>query len=78
MTPPQEKVMKEEEEEEEEDAAADQNQIKKKKKNKKKKKVSNGPVKMQGIQSEPPTVPVSKLFPNNIYPVGEIQEYKDE
>ncbi|KAJ3301033.1 Methionine aminopeptidase 2B [Kappamyces sp. JEL0829] len=29
-------------------------------------------------QTEPPTVPVAKLFPNEIYPTGEIQQYKDD
>jgi len=42
---------------------------KKKKKKSKKKKV---------YQSEPPRVGLSKLFPNGIYPEGEIQEYRDE
>ncbi|CAO3694396.1 unnamed protein product [Umbelopsis ramanniana] len=44
---------------------------KKKKKNKKKKKSGNK-------QSEPPTVPLSKLFPNQIYPEGQIEEYRDD
>ncbi|KAG0223947.1 Methionine aminopeptidase 2 [Actinomortierella wolfii] len=42
---------------------------KKKKKNKKKKKV---------VQTEPPTIPISKIFSNKIYPEGERQEYNDE
>ncbi|KAG0226688.1 Methionine aminopeptidase 2 [Actinomortierella wolfii] len=42
---------------------------KKKKNNKKKKKVT---------QTEPPTVPVSKIFSNKIYPEGERQDYKDD
>ncbi|KAL7896021.1 peptidase M24, structural domain-containing protein [Trichoderma sp. SZMC 28014] len=41
----------------------------KKKKNKKKKKA---------VQTEPPSILVSKLFPNNNYPKGEEVEYKDE
>ncbi|KAF9366505.1 Methionine aminopeptidase 2 [Mortierella sp. NVP85] len=41
---------------------------KKKKNNKKKKKV----------QTEPPTIPVSVLYPNKIYPEGEVCEYKDD
>lgn len=45
----------------------------KKKKNKKKKKKST-----PSAQTEPPTIPVSKLFPNKIYPEGEIHEYRDE
>ncbi|KAI8086640.1 peptidase M24, structural domain-containing protein [Halteromyces radiatus] len=44
---------------------------KKKKKNKKKKK---GPK----TQTEPPTVPVSKIFTNAIYPVGECHDYRDD
>ncbi|KAH8553102.1 peptidase M24, structural domain-containing protein [Umbelopsis sp. PMI_123] len=44
---------------------------KKKKKNKKKKKSGNK-------QTEPPTVPLSKLFANEIYPEGEIEEYRNE
>lgn len=46
---------------------------KKKKKKKKPKKKAKGEV-----QSEPPRVGLSKLFPSGIYPEGEIQEYKDE
>lgn len=42
---------------------------KKKKSNKKKKKVT---------QTEPPTIPVSKIFANKIYPEGEICDYKEE
>ena len=42
---------------------------KKKKSNKKKKKVT---------QTEPPTIPVSKMFTNNIYPEGELCDYKEE
>ncbi|KAF9091211.1 Methionine aminopeptidase 2 [Mortierella sp. AD031] len=41
---------------------------KKKKSNKKKKKT----------QTEPPTIPVSVLFPSKIYPEGELCEYKDD
>ncbi|KAG0214128.1 Methionine aminopeptidase 2 [Mortierella sp. GBA30] len=42
---------------------------KKKKSNKKKKKVT---------QTEPPTIPVSKIFANKIYPEGEMQDYNEE
>lgn len=45
---------------------------KKKKKKPKKKKATTA------TQSEPPRVGLSKLFPNGVYPEGEIQEYKDE
>jgi methionyl aminopeptidase len=50
------------------DATADKP---KKKKNKKKKKAGSK-------QTEPPTVPVSKLFPDSNFPLGEIQEYTNE
>lgn len=46
---------------------------KKKKKKKPKKKVNK-----VGVQSDPPRVGLSKLFPNGVYPEGEIQEYQDE
>ncbi|GJJ71140.1 methionyl aminopeptidase [Entomortierella parvispora] len=42
---------------------------KKKKSNKKKKKVA---------QTEPPTIAVSKMFTNKIYPEGELCDYKEE
>ncbi|KAF9437791.1 Methionine aminopeptidase 2 [Entomortierella beljakovae] len=42
---------------------------KKKKKNNKKKKKT---------QTEPPTIPVSVLFPSKLYPEGELCEYKDD
>ncbi|KAF9084104.1 Methionine aminopeptidase 2 [Mortierella sp. AD031] len=42
---------------------------KKKKNNKKKKKVT---------QTEPPTIPITKMFPSKIYPEGERQEYNEE
>ncbi|KAK5668759.1 Methionine aminopeptidase 2 [Batrachochytrium dendrobatidis] len=29
-------------------------------------------------QTDPPTIPVSQMFPDHIYPEGEIQEYKDD
>ncbi|KAI9371560.1 methionine aminopeptidase [Aspergillus egyptiacus] len=47
---------------------------KKKKKRKSKKKKKGG----AKVQSSPPRVPVSNLFPNNQYPEGEIVEYKNE
>ncbi|KAJ2964362.1 hypothetical protein NQZ79_g705 [Umbelopsis isabellina] len=56
-------------EEEGGEASADKKK-KKKKKNKKKKKGNK--------QTEPPTVPVSKLFANQIYPEGQLEEYRDE
>ncbi|KAJ5339215.1 hypothetical protein N7452_005943 [Penicillium brevicompactum] len=47
---------------------------KKKKKRKPKKKKKAG----AKVQSEPPRVPVSNLFPNGQYPEGEIVEYLNE
>ncbi|KAL3468285.1 methionine aminopeptidase [Aspergillus heterothallicus] len=47
---------------------------KKKKKRKSKKKKKGG----AKVQSSPPRVPVSSLFPNNQYPEGQIEEYKNE
>ncbi|KAK2967486.1 hypothetical protein RJ640_023436 [Escallonia rubra] len=43
---------------------------KKKSKNKKKKEVPE--------QTDPPTIPVTELFPSGEFPEGEIQQYKDE
>ncbi|KAJ1891334.1 Methionine aminopeptidase 2 [Kickxella alabastrina] len=51
-------------------------QKKKKKKNKGKKKKSKGPG--ASAQTSPPSIPVSQLFLNNSYPVGELQEYRDD
>lgn len=48
---------------------------KKKKKKKPKKKKAAGGAK---VQSDPPRVPLSQLFPNNTYPVGEEVEYKND
>ncbi|KAJ5673920.1 Methionine aminopeptidase 2-1 [Penicillium macrosclerotiorum] len=47
---------------------------KKKKKRKSKKKKKGG----AKVQSSPPRVPVSNLFPNGQYPEGEIVEYKND
>ncbi|OJD27343.1 methionine aminopeptidase 2-1 [Blastomyces percursus] len=46
----------------------------KKKKKKPKKKKKGGPK----VQTEPPRVILSNIFPNNDYPVGELVEYKDD
>lgn len=64
-------------EEEEEDATVEAGAdgsaaAKKKKKNKKKKK--SGPK----TQTEPPTVPVSKIYTTKVYPVGELHDYINE
>ncbi|EFW19966.1 methionyl aminopeptidase [Coccidioides posadasii str. Silveira] len=62
-----------EDEQEVADGAAAAGGKKKKKKPKKKKKKGTAKV-----QSDPPRVPLSTLFPNNNYPEGEIVEYKDD
>uniref|UniRef100_A0A7S0RCS7 Methionine aminopeptidase 2 n=1 Tax=Pyramimonas obovata TaxID=1411642 RepID=A0A7S0RCS7_9CHLO len=59
-----------EDEEEGAEGAGGEGAAKKKKKKKKKK----GGLK----QTEPPTVPVSKLFPGGKFPEGEIQQYTDD
>ncbi|KAJ5400904.1 hypothetical protein N7465_011393 [Penicillium sp. CMV-2018d] len=46
----------------------------KKKKNKKKKPKKKQPK----TQTDPPSIPISQLFPNNTYPKGEEVEYKDD
>lgn len=51
-------------------AAGDAKKKKKKKKPKKKK--------VAAVQSEPPRVGLSKVFPKGVYPVGEEVEYKNE
>jgi methionyl aminopeptidase len=57
--------------------AAETLDISKKKKNKKKKK-KNGQPGIACPQTEPPTVPVSKMYPGGKFPTGEMQEYKDD
>ena len=44
---------------------------------KKKKKKKNNKKKAK-VQTEPPTIPMSVLFPSKIYPQGEICDYKEE
>ncbi|KNC96080.1 methionine aminopeptidase 2B [Spizellomyces punctatus DAOM BR117] len=53
---------------------------KKKKKPKKKKPASESSVTAAGnpVQTEPPSIPVSKFFPDGVYPEGELVEYKDD
>ncbi|KAJ2820823.1 Methionine aminopeptidase 2 [Coemansia sp. 'formosensis'] len=63
------------EEEEEEEGAGEKTQKKKKKKNKKKKKKAG--LGAAG-QTSPPSIPVSRLFPNNTYPEGQICDYADD
>ncbi|KAG9093461.1 Methionine aminopeptidase 2, partial [Ceratobasidium sp. UAMH 11750] len=78
--PPAEHVDPEEEEDEVEDVVDNngtgdgEGAKKKKKKKKSKKKKTAAPA----VQSDPPRVGLSFLFPSGIYPVGEIQEYKNE
>ncbi|EXX50736.1 Map2p [Rhizophagus irregularis DAOM 197198w] len=72
------------EEEEAEGGTPDSEATKKKKKKKKKKKsgatnngvndASNGKI----TQTEPPSIPVSRFFPDGNYPEGEICEYKND
>ncbi|KAI0094479.1 peptidase M24A, methionine aminopeptidase [Irpex rosettiformis] len=62
----------EEEGEEEVHEGAGANAKKKKKKKKPKKK------KVGLKQTEPPTIGITKLFPDGVYPEGELQEYKDD
>ncbi|KAH8667057.1 peptidase M24, structural domain-containing protein [Xylariales sp. PMI_506] len=54
-------------------AGAADSSAKKKKRNKKRK-----PKNKHKVQTEPPSVLISQLFPNNSYPKGEEVEYKDE
>ncbi|KAG9083536.1 Methionine aminopeptidase 2, partial [Ceratobasidium sp. UAMH 11750] len=78
--PPAEHVEPDEEEDEVEDAVDNngtgdgEGAKKKKKKKKSKKKKTAAPA----VQSDPPRVGLSFLFPSGIYPEGEIQEYKNE
>lgn len=43
-----------------------------------KKKKKKKPKKKLVVQSDPPRIPLSKLFPDGEYPEGELQDYKDE
>ncbi|KAJ3333129.1 Methionine aminopeptidase 2 [Blyttiomyces sp. JEL0837] len=67
-----------------EDAGTPDAQNKKKKKKKKgKKKAASGEATsaapVTGLQqTDPPTIPVKHLFPNGIFPEGELQDYKDD
>ncbi|KAJ3041127.1 Methionine aminopeptidase 2 [Rhizophlyctis rosea] len=79
---------KEEDSEEEENGAEGGDEVAKKKKKKKKSKkktggaagggASTGTEKAATQQTEPPSIPVSKFFPNGIFPEGELQEYKND
>ncbi|RUO96714.1 peptidase M24, structural domain-containing protein, partial [Jimgerdemannia flammicorona] len=63
--------------EEKQDEQAGNGAVKKKKKKKSSKKKTGGAGGSMS-QTEPPSIPVSKLFPNEVYPEGEIQQYKDD
>ncbi|KAJ3763137.1 methionine aminopeptidase 2-like protein [Lentinula raphanica] len=43
-----------------------------------KKKKKKKPKKKKATQSDPPRVALSKLFPNHVFPEGELQPYKDD
>lgn len=49
---------------------------KKKKKNKKNKSRRKKPVVLE--QTDPPSIPVKELFPSGVFPVGDLQNYKDD
>ncbi|KAF2740617.1 methionine aminopeptidase 2-like protein [Polyplosphaeria fusca] len=51
---------------------------KKKKKRKPRKKKKGGAGGGPKVQTSPPRVPVHELFPNDSYPEGQIEEYRDE
>ena len=76
--PPVDNVELEEEEDDVEEVAGEggvaEGEGAKKKKKKKKSKKKKAAV----VQSDPPRVGLSLLFPSGIYPEGEIQEYKNE
>ncbi|CAH7687813.1 peptidase M24, structural domain-containing protein, partial [Phakopsora pachyrhizi] len=53
------------------------NKKKKKKKKKKKSKTKKSAGGPSVQQTSPPRIPVSKMFPNGNYPIGEVSEYSD-
>ncbi|CDR38471.1 RHTO0S03e09868g1_1 [Rhodotorula toruloides] len=65
-----------EEDDEGEDGAEEDAEATEKKKKKKKK--SKGKKKTKAVQTEPPTVPVSRFFKSNAYPVGETHPYLND
>ncbi|KAJ2246251.1 Methionine aminopeptidase 2 [Coemansia sp. RSA 455] len=67
-----------EEEEEEEGAGEGEKTQKKKRKNKKKNKKKKKTGLGAAGQTSPPSIPVSQLFPNNSYSVGQICDYVDD
>ncbi|CAE7213536.1 unnamed protein product [Rhizoctonia solani] len=74
--PPDHVELKEEEDDEEEEEVAPENGTGEGAKKKKKKKKSKK--KKTTAQSDPPRVGLSFLFPNGVYPEGELQEYKND
>ncbi|KAJ4870943.1 hypothetical protein Rs2_12770 [Raphanus sativus] len=66
-----EDAVEENEEDAEEDGSKGETSTKKKKKKKSKSK-------KKPQQTDPPTIPVVKLFPSGEFPEGEIQQYKDD
>jgi len=74
------------------EGAGGEGAAKKKKKKKKKKKSTAATVDANGnpvaatttsgasglVQTTPPTIPITKLYPNKVYPLGEVCEYKNE
>ncbi|XP_047145975.1 uncharacterized protein LOC100199352 isoform X1 [Hydra vulgaris] len=51
---------------------------KKNKKKKKKKPANTTPSEKKSVQTNPPSIPITQLFPCEDYPIGEIQNYKDD
>ena len=50
-----------------------------KKKKKKKKRANKSTTSTTSLQqTDPPSIPITQLYPNGQYPIGEIQEYKNE
>ncbi|KAJ1913316.1 Methionine aminopeptidase 2 [Mycoemilia scoparia] len=61
-----------------EGASNDGEAKKKKKKKKSKSKKSQAPIEPAMEQTYPPTIPITKIYPNTRYPQGEICDYKDD
>ncbi|KAI9095919.1 methionine aminopeptidase 2-like protein [Phlyctochytrium arcticum] len=82
-TVPQDKVTEETPESDNSDPEVPNVEKKKKKKKKPKKKTNaaangTGAVKARTVQTDPPTVPVSELFPDGNFPEGETSEYLND
>jgi len=78
------KIEEDEEGADQAEAAVKEGGTKKKKKKKKKTGAVGGgseETKKEALptaQTNPPTVPITSLFPDGVYPIGEIQEYKND